>query len=225
MKQFLRETWQIWYWAYFHPSRLQAWMREMRDDEVEARTRLIAVFRKPPFATRFALLALLLLAPLISMVAWQGQPLDWLLVLTALVCLYGLTLFPLAISLTTPWLFLLVYSLHPDAMRQALVVTGEILPPWPQLVLGMGVYTLGLVATSQLGTWLWQQERVWLGRLTLVAGLTCSVVLGAWLATNIWEFTIVLALLISILSIWAVRDEPRRGGLQAWMREMRDDEV
>ncbi len=208
MKQFLLETWQLWYWAFFRPSLLQARMNawEARGDEAWEEN-VYLLYRNGQFAPRFALLVLLLCMPLIVLVASTGETRDWLFVLIAVLTAYGLSVWLLPIGLQAPLLFMLVYAYRAAVLRQALDQTLNILPPLPQLALGIGVSTVGLVCTFLSGYWLWQRQQIMPGRIVLVAGSTISVVTGSWLATRNWLVSLILGGIVVVLTFLFVRDE------------------
>ncbi|HEY9300923.1 MAG TPA: hypothetical protein VIQ31_32070, partial [Phormidium sp.] len=80
MKRFLRETWELWYWAMFCPSRLQQRMNEwapaQEKDGLRSDTNLWDILLVSPnfrFIAQFLLLIFLFSLPLIWGMALHGQ--------------------------------------------------------------------------------------------------------------------------------------------------------
>ncbi len=214
MGQFLRETWELWYWACFRPSLLQqrmnAWAPQEEDDGKRADTAhndMLAFVVHPRFLAQFALLVLLLCTPLMALVATTGEAQDWFFVLSALFTAYGVSVFFLPSGLSVPLLFALVYRFQVTTLRQALTQIVELLPPLPQLALGLGSYTAGLVFTSLAGAWLWRRKQVIFGRSVLVVGTALSVAVGGGLAIQNWQIPLFSGGVLAMLIFSSVHNE------------------
>ncbi len=85
MNRFLRETWELFYWAMFCPSKLQQRMnewcpaKEKDGKRPDTNSSDILLFRfNFRFVAQYFLLLLCLSLPLIINIAIQGQRIDWL---------------------------------------------------------------------------------------------------------------------------------------------------
>jgi hypothetical protein len=96
MKRFLRETWELWYWAMFCPSRLQQRMNEWAPAEEKDGLRSdthswdILLLGNNRFIGQFLLLIFLFSLPLMWGIALHGQALDLLLLFGAIATAYSI---------------------------------------------------------------------------------------------------------------------------------------
>ncbi len=214
--QFLREIYELWYWALFRPSRLQArmnaWAPHREKDGQRANTNYYDILLfdiHPRFLSQFVLLSLVHALPLMVLVATSGTGSDWLLVPVAILSAYGMAVFFLPASLLLPLLLARVYYDQVAVFRQTLDTTLTMLPPLPQLILGMGSALLGLVLSTLVGFWLWQDKQIWTGRIVLSVGPALSVTIGGWLATQDEVlFWFIMGGVISLLLLIFLRNEP-----------------
>jgi hypothetical protein len=200
MRQFLKETGELYYSAMFRPSLWEAFADE------EPLERLYLHFSNRRFSFQLALLVLLLSLPLVAAVSTSGQPLAWLFVATALISSYGTAVWFLPLGLHLPLLFALIYIVQPAVLWHSLQEAISLLPPWPQLAIGIGVYTIGMVITALTGYWLWQRKQVPAGRVVLFVGSTLSVAGGGWLASQVWWLSLVMGSIVALFLFPVLRD-------------------
>ena len=155
MKRFLRETWELWYWAMFCPSRLQQRMNEwvpaeekdgLRSDTHSWHILLLSLnFR---FIGQFVLLIFLFSLPLRWGIALHGQALDWLLLLGSIVTAYSIGIWCLPIGLHIPLLLDLIYLVNPQVYLKVMDRVQGILPPLFQLAMALFLGILPLIITT-----------------------------------------------------------------------------
>ncbi|MGD1906927.1 MAG: hypothetical protein ACFB0C_13155 [Leptolyngbyaceae cyanobacterium] len=103
MKRFLKETWELWYWAMFCPSRLQqrvnAWSVE-KDDAAFVKIMLFSINWR--FVGQFFSLVGFLSLPLIGVLIKNSAPLDWLLLPITVITAHGLGLWFVSAGIHIP---------------------------------------------------------------------------------------------------------------------------
>ncbi|MEZ2248688.1 AAA family ATPase [Microcoleus sp.] len=164
MKRFLRETWELWYWAMFCPSRLQQRMNEwvpaeekdgfgLRSDTHSSDILLL----RPNFRliSQFVLLIFLFSLPLIWGIALHGQAIDLLLVFGAIATAYSIGILCLSIGFHIPLLVYFIYPVNPQIYLITLDKVQSILPPY---------WYFALTATGLIGlvisTWSYTVARM-----------------------------------------------------------------
>ncbi|HAJ61183.1 MAG TPA: hypothetical protein DCP31_19595 [Cyanobacteria bacterium UBA8543] len=154
MNFFLRETWELWYWAMFCPSklglRLYEWSPTQDEDEWSLQTKVREFLLFQPnfrFIAQYLLLTLSFSLPLLLALWIYGQPLGWLFMFAVLLTAYGSGLFVVLLGLHTPLLFALVYLVNVKVYSLKLVHTESLLPFLPQLSSGLILGTLVLSLT------------------------------------------------------------------------------
>ncbi|MEG4290777.1 hypothetical protein Q5692_19615 [Microcoleus sp. C2C3] len=217
MKRFLRETWELWYWAMFCPSRLQQRMNEWAPAEEkdglrsDTHSRDILLLGNNRFIGQFLLLIFLFSLPLISGIALHGQALDLLLLLGAIATAYSIGSFCLSMGLHLLLLVDLVYLINPQVSLIVLAQVSSILPPFSQLASGLFFGILALIITTLFCAWLLNRKRLFLARNVIAVGGTLSTWLGSWLATQNWYFALAATALIGLLLlIFVYSDEVER---------------
>ena len=123
--------------------------REDTDGQTtDTRSREIVLFRaNPRFIYQYLLVVCCLSLPLVGLLI-SSQPVDWLLMPIALLTAYGTSFWLVPMGLHWPLLFALIYWANPTLYTQALRQAIAILPPLPQLGMGLAVGTIGLIITS-----------------------------------------------------------------------------
>jgi hypothetical protein len=151
MRRFLRETWELWYWAMFCPSKLQQRMNEWAPAEEkdgrrpDTHSRDIILYRfNFRFFRQFLLLLLCFTAPLTLTIAIEGQGLNWLLLPLVLLVAYGTSFWFLPVGMPIPLLCWLVYR---EQHKTWSVLSGNGLPTqiWLFALLAIGVTSLFLL--------------------------------------------------------------------------------
>jgi hypothetical protein len=164
MRHFLRETWELWYWAMFCPSKPPQQMKKF---------------------LQFLLLLLGFSLPLTLAIAIKGQGLDWLLLPVVLLTAFLIGLFFLPAALVIPLIWGLVYIEKSEAWLERLNQAFKLLPPLPQLGIGLAAGTFIVVVTlPQIQAYLMSTFIVWLvlavvvGVVAVVVGVVAAVVAG-----------------------------------------------
>lgn len=200
MKFFLRETWELWYWAMFYPSRLLQRLYEWSptpDEEgssLQTKVRELLLFQPNfRFISQYLLLTLSFSLPLLLALWIYGQPLGWLFVFAVLLSAYGSGLFVVPLGLHAPLFFALVYPINVKVYFLKLARIESLLPFLPQLSGGLILGTVVLSITLILGVWLLQRDRVLWARSVLINGATNSVLWGTWLSFHNWIFAVIVS--------------------------------
>jgi hypothetical protein len=211
MKRFLRETWELWYWAMFCPSKLQQRMnewaptKEKDGQKPDTKSADILESRKDRrFTTQYLLLTFFFSLPLVVAIVIHGHPLGWLLLAVAPLTAYGTSLWCLPLGLHTPLLLGLVYLLQPQAYSMALsnvLINLSFCQPYPisRLVEGLTTGMVASLTTLLLSLWLLRCQRFVSAGSVISIGGTLSVFGGSWLATHSWFFTMVVSGLTGVL--------------------------
>ena len=189
MVLFLRETWELFWWAMFCPTRLQYRMNEWSPQKKEygriSDTGFwdILVFGNSRFISQYLLLLFIPSLPLILNMIERNQFLDWLQFPCVILTAYGTGVFFLPLGLVIPLLWLIILS-HPDSWLKGLMEATKLLPPLPQIGIGLAVLGVCLSLTVWLIFQLLEKQRLSLARNVMMIGGTISAMLGAWLATE-----------------------------------------
>ncbi len=202
MNRFLRETWELWYWAMFCPSRLQQRMNEWAPAEEKDGLRsdtkfgdILLLRTNSRFISQYVLILLFFSLPLVLVIAIYKQPQDWLLLPVVLLTAYGVGFWFLPLGLQTPLLSALVYFGTPKDYFPAISKALSPLPTIQQLVPGLVVSTVSLVFTLLLGVWLLKKRsQIVLTRNLIAFGGTLSVLIGSWLVTQSWPFVLTISI-------------------------------
>ncbi len=196
MRQFLRETWELWYWALFRPSLLQArmnaWAPRAERNGKRADTTYILLSHPPRFLAQFGLLVLLLCIPLIVRVTTTGEARDWLFVLAAGASAFGLAIFFLPAGLLVPLLYIIVYTYRIDIVRKSLELTPIPVLPQQGITFGASIFIVGSAFVVLNAYWLGKVKWVVLQRIVLIIGGLGSLSVGVWLITQSWLATILV---------------------------------
>jgi len=217
MKRFLRETWELWYWAMFCPSRLQQRMNEWAPAEEKDGVRSdthssdIMLLGNNRFIGQFLLLIFLFSLPLMWGIALHGQALDLLLLFGASATAYSIGFLCLSMGLHILLLVDFVYLINPQVSLIVLHQVSGILPPFSQLARGLFFGILALIITQLFDAWLLKRKRLFLAGNVIAVGGTLSTWLGSWLATQNWYFALAASGLIGLLLLILVySDEFKR---------------
>jgi hypothetical protein len=131
MRRLLWETWELWYWAMFCPSRLQQRMNEAEEEyRVMGWSQVFSLSPKGRFIAQFVLLIFLFSLPLMWGIALHGQALNLLLLFGGMATTYSIRILCLPIALNIPLLVFFVYSVNPQVDLILLNLVRGILPPY-----------------------------------------------------------------------------------------------
>ncbi|MGK7946326.1 MAG: hypothetical protein AB4058_17845 [Microcystaceae cyanobacterium] len=210
MNRFLRETWELFYWAMFCPSKLQQRMNEWSPAEEEEGKRqdtkspeiLLNRFNSR-FAAQYCLLLFCLTLPLIINIAINHQAIDWLQIPLVLLTAYsvGSLLLSLLLGLSVPLIGFIVYRQEPNFWLMGLNETLEILPPLSQIAVGIATWIILVLITYTTTLVFLRLDCLYLSRNLLFIGKKVSILLGSWLATRNWLFVLLVGG-ISFLWFW-----------------------
>jgi hypothetical protein len=209
MNFFLRETWELWYWAMFCPSRLgrrlYEWSPIQDEDRSSLQTKVRELLLFQPnfrFISQYLLLTLSFSLPLLLALWIYGQPLGWLFVFAVLLTAYGSGLFVVPLGLHVPLLFALVYLVNVKVYVLKLAHTESLLPFLPQISGGLILGTVVLSITLISGVWLLQRDRVLWARSVLINGATNSVLWGTWLSFHSWLFAVIVSVVTGLFLLF-----------------------
>lgn len=186
MKRFLRETWELWYWAMFCPSRLQQRMNEWAPGEEKDGLRsdthswdILLLRQNFRFISQFVLLIFLFSLPLMWGIALHGHTLDLLLVFGAIAIAYSIGILCLPIGLHIPLLFYFTYPVNPQIYLLGLdLVQGILAPYWYFFLAATGL--IGLIISTL--TYMSTSDEVEITNSSLivliVGGIVVAIVMG-----------------------------------------------
>ena len=202
MRRFLRETWELWYWAMFCPSKLQqrmnAWSQQEEDDERRLNIKLKDIiypsvnfnFR---FFCQYLCILIILSFPLILFIWNNGRKIDVWLVPMVLMTAYAGSYWFLSISFAVPEFLALVYWQQPgtwfEGLRQGFnflpsFIQGlNILPSLPQNIYFSWVLSLVWMLTLIVCSWLLKNQLLEI--ILLIIGRILSAFIRAGIAGGI----------------------------------------
>ena len=195
LKLWLRECWELWYWAMFCPSRLQERMNEWSPDGSRPDTTFLSILLfnlNGRFLLQFIQVSCWFSLPLVAAISMYSQSWDWLLLPVILLTAYSVGLWNFPIGLNVPLIFIPVYLAKPIFFVAGLTKAIEILPPISQIGIGLLVGTLGLIITNFLYDLL-------LARSLLIFGSTISVISGSWIGSQNLPFVLYIGGFVGLL--------------------------
>ena len=189
MKRYLRETWELFYWALWFPSRLQQRMNDWvpQDSDTRFRDILLDKFHLR-FFSQFLLLIGLLSLPLFFTEA-RFLP---VIIVVVLFAAYSFAFLFLPLSLSIPFLCFLVLLNSGNELELIWteVLDTRIIPHLSQIALGIGVGSFSLGITAAIVFTLLRGNQLNWSRNTFVISSTFSALIGVALATEnvLWTF-------------------------------------
>ena len=198
MLLFLRETWELFWWAMFCPSRLQQRMNEWCPQEEKDGRRPdtnffnILLFGNLRFISQYLLLLFISNIPHIYKLIVGNQLLDWLQFPSVILIAYGIGVLFLPLGLFIPLLWLIVIDSQSKGLTEAIKI---LLADLPQPGIVLAVWGVSLSFTVWLILQLLKKEILSLARNAMVVGGTISVMLGVWLATQKWWFVLLVSVI------------------------------
>jgi hypothetical protein len=195
MRQFLWETWELFYWSFCCPSKLQRRMNEWspveekdgQQPDTKASRILFARANGRRFIGQYFLVSVLLSLPIVGLIVSSGQAVGWLLLIAAplIGCALGYCFLPVSISFCSPLLLALIYWQPTNFYVKLFQSALDLLPPLSQIaVIGIGVGILLSSITNGLGFWIIKKHSLALGYKTIWVGSMLSVLLGSGLASQ-----------------------------------------
>ena len=201
MLLFLRETWDLFWWAIFCPSRLQQRMNEWYPQKEKGGHKPdtsffgILFLGNSRFIIQYLSIIFIFNIPLIFRLIASDQLLNWLQLPCVILIAYEIAGFFLPLGLVIPWLWWIVILQRPDSWLNGLTAAIKLLPPLPQIGISLAVLGISLSLTTLLLLHFLKQKNLSLARNAMVVGGTISVMLGGWLATQNWLFVLFLAVI------------------------------
>ncbi|MEH2116285.1 AAA family ATPase [Nostoc sp.] len=178
MLLFLRETWELFWWAMFCPSRLQQrmneWLPQEEKDGRRSNTNFLNIlfFGNLRFINQYLLLLFIFNIPLILNLIECNQLLDWLQLPCVMLIAYTTGVFFLPLGLVIPLLWLIVVLNQPSSCLKGLIENINFLPGLP---VGVAVVMAVIVAAEVAA----EVAIGVVGRVAvIVAGVMAGVVAG-----------------------------------------------
>ncbi|MGK3964018.1 AAA family ATPase [Sorangium sp. So ce118] len=206
MRTFLRETWELWYWAFFCPRRLQERLNESAPPEaVDGRegegtgnegqeaprdTSLRHILwpkmklgaRASRLLAQYAFLLTISTLPLAIETLALGGPRHLVLAFAALLASFGCGGVCASLGLSLPPLCTWLYLWSPSTAAVALDNIAQSIPPRTIPATGVAFAALGVTALAVERTW----RRGWFktGRAILIGGMSSAVAFGFWMVVK-----------------------------------------
>ncbi len=204
LKLWLRESWELWYWAMFFPSRLQERMNEWSPVEERYGYRPDTTFQDILFSQtnrrflfQFIQIVCLFSLPLIIEIIFYGRSLDLLLFPIILLATYGISLV-FQIDFHFPLIFALVYLVNPTFFVTGLIKFIEFSLLVSQNFIGLLlISSLGFILTITLLS-LEHSSLLTKKRLLIFVFILISVSC-IWIGTQNWVFTLSVAGCLGII--------------------------
>jgi hypothetical protein len=211
--RFLLETWQMFYWSFFFPSKLQQRMNEWSPQKTKkgiprdtSNFDILLVEPNSRFIFQCCFILVIFSLPLIGMNAFSKGGWSWLILLIGPSISYGLGLLyflPSGITFCSPLLSALIYWQQSDRLEKTLTfVVSVLVKLLPQLLVGLGISIVALFLNFLLVVILLKQNFLFFSRLVFWIGSGLSVALASWLVTHDWSIALILLLSISIAMLF-----------------------
>jgi hypothetical protein len=168
MKRFLRETWELWYWAMFCPAKLQKRMNEWsskreRNEYIKEDIQALEILLFRPnsrFVTQYFLACLLLTFPCFTTII-SGHPYYLALTIISIISAFCIGLYSLPVGLGVPILWL-IFCLQPNMLSRLMSsisselysLTLSVAPDFFDKNIVAAIADLILVGFSTAGVWL-----------------------------------------------------------------------
>lgn len=185
----MKESWELWYWAMFCPSRLQQRMNEWcpaKDEDGERPDTKFEDILLFNFNGRFFLQFLQIFCyfslPLLFAIPLKGQISDCFFLPIILLVTYITGLCSLPLSFHIPFLFSVIYIAEPigSYFNEAMVR----MSPINAVGLGWSVSSAGLILTIILWGKYIEKQQISIARTLLTIGSIISVLSGCWIASQ-----------------------------------------
>ncbi|MDB9356185.1 hypothetical protein PN486_08040, partial [Nodularia spumigena CS-587/03] len=199
MLLFLRETWKLFWWAMFCPSRFKQRMNEWWTQAEkyghipDKNFANILFYRNLQFISQYLLLLFIFNIPLILRLIAGNQLLDWLQLPCVILISYGIGIIFLPFGMVIPFLWLIVVLKKSDIFLSSLKEAVKFLAPLSQMGIGLAFLVVSLSLTFGSILKLLKKENFSLARNVMVAGGTINAMLGAWLVNQNWLFLLLVS--------------------------------
>jgi hypothetical protein len=201
VSRFLLESWQLFYWSLFFPSKLQQRMNEWypTNQDTSADDMLLKE-ENSRFLLQYLLISVILSLLLAVVVALSDEwsKINWLMLIAPLISYFlGIFFLPSGIGFCSPFLLVFIHWSKDGHLTKAVWDVFQKTPPIQQLLAG-NILVIGSIAT--IITVLVQRERRSLSFnryiIWICGGLTGMS--GVWLASQNWQLTVFLSISTSI---------------------------
>lgn len=214
MRRFLHETYELWYWAFCCPSKLQYRLNEWKPrwrgkNRVNTNPSdvLLLKYAHPRFLAQHSLLIFTLSIPLIIAVAFNPHMLVWTLIPVTLLCAHAVSVISLNLGTNLPLLFFYLYILQAETFHISIDDSFSHLPSAIYLIGGAAVISIFYIVTWRVGRFMSEVERNFgltfrnIIVLIIIGGLPVLLGTGAAAAVT-WQTnqSLLTKIAISILS-------------------------
>jgi hypothetical protein len=145
VKVFLRESWELFYWSLWWPSKLEGRIGELSFSSVIVPYQ---VHTSPRIIGQFFFLISLLCTPLAISIAHQGRSIDLLFLSSMPFIAYGVAVWFFPAAFAVPIISTIVYSQQPNFWQTGFSMALKFLLPIPVLLIWIGVGVMGLAITK-----------------------------------------------------------------------------
>ncbi len=210
--RFLLETWQLFYWSFFCPSRLQQRMNEWspqktkKDRWLPQKTEglhkdtdgneILLLDANNRFVLQYLFISISISFPLVLLFAFTGQGWNGIIFLIVPLVCYGVGywLLPSGIGFCSPLLLALAYWHKPEFFVKLIPLVSRILLPLPLLFTGISIGSLSLFITLLINRILLRLNYFRLAHHILWIGGGASAFLGGWIGSHNLLFTLFLSI-------------------------------
>jgi hypothetical protein len=208
--RFLIESWQLFYWSLFCPSKLQQYMNDRspqktkQGDKRDTRSSDILLFSiDSRFIFQYLLVTTIFSYPLLSLIVSSGQILDWMIwpIDILISFILGFYLLPSGIGFFSPLLLALSYWLQSKLLRElSIQYISQLMRLVPQWLFGVGISIVALFANFLLVIILLNKNYTRFAHYALWIGSGLSVLLGIGIISHDWFIPLVLSMFTSLFS-------------------------
>lgn len=232
MTAFLRETWELWRWAFFSPKklheRLNAWVppesivrhssgsTRIEIDETSQQTslhdilwaRMIPGTRANRILAQYAILVAVSTLPLAIATLVLGGPRHMILTACALLASFVCGTVCASLGLATPLLSTWIYIYSPSAVGRWIDMLTMRLPPLHTIGSGMGIVVVSFGITGFLVDQLWRRGWRASGWLLMFSGVAGGLGWGLKVVTTTPKVAVFSTLLIVLALLTSHSDKP-----------------
>jgi AAA+ ATPase superfamily predicted ATPase len=211
VSRFLLESWQLFYWSFFCPSKLKQRMNEWSPQETKQGNKrdtfgidilLLSINFK--FVFQYLLIVIIFSLPLLNLIVRSGQILDWIIwpinIFTSY-CILGFYLLPSGIGFCSPLLLGLGYWLQSKLLRESSIqYASQFVRFAPHLSFSIVISIVALFVNFLLVLALLNKNFIRFAHYTLWVGSGLSILLGIGVTSRDWFIPLILSMFTSFLS-------------------------
>jgi hypothetical protein len=201
--RFLLESWQLFYWSLFCPSKLQQrmneWSPKKRKDGSQRYTSgsdIFLVKNDSPFIFQYIFISMILSLPLVVLVILSGQREIFFIVLIAPLFSFilGLWTLPSGMGFCSPLLLAFTYQQQASLFLNALNSLPHILPSLSQLFSGTCLGIIVLVLARLVVKTSIKKKSFSFTRYIYSVGCVLSIFFGSWIISQNWLITLLASI-------------------------------